>query len=455
MPELSVEATAIPGLLVVHLAVHGDHRGWFKENWQREKMVALGLPDFAPVQNNVSFNTTAGTTRGIHAEPWDKYVSAATGRFFGAWIDLREGDSFGTTYTCEVDEHTAVFVPRGVGNAFQTLEPDTAYSYLVNDHWSAEAVDEYCLVNLADPTAAITWPIPLDRAEMSDKDRSHPRLGEVRPVPPRRTLVLGAGGQLGTALQEAFPDTVAVTRDQLDLTDPTALSAWPWREYDTVINAAAYTQVDLAETDEGRVEAWRANATAVAQLALIASRHRLTLVHVSTDYVFDGTAAQHSEDEPVSPLGVYGQSKAAGDAAVATVERHYLIRTSWVVGAGKNFIATMESLARRDISPRVVDDQRGRLTHTSNLAAAIRHLLATSAEYGTYNVSDGGDPTTWADIARAVFVRHGRHPDDVTGVDSATYFAGQQAAPRPLNSVLDLTKITATGYAVPTYPLGT
>ncbi len=100
-PEIST--TPIPGLLVVRMPVHADNRGWFKENWQRAKMVAAGLPDFGPVQHNIAFNTSAGTTRGIHAEPWDKLVSVATGRVFGAWVDLRAGESFGTTFTAELD----------------------------------------------------------------------------------------------------------------------------------------------------------------------------------------------------------------------------------------------------------------------------------------------------------------------------------------------------------------
>ena len=136
MGELAVTPTNIPGLLVINLAVHADNRGWFKENWQRRKMVDLGLPDFGPVQNNMSFNTAAGATRGIHAEPWDKLVSLAAGRIFGAWVDLRPGDQFGRTFTLELGPETAVYVPRGVGNAFQTLEDETAYSYLVNEHWS-------------------------------------------------------------------------------------------------------------------------------------------------------------------------------------------------------------------------------------------------------------------------------------------------------------------------------
>ena len=100
---LGITTTPIPGFLRIDLTVHGDNRGWFKENWQREKMVALGLPDFGPVQNNISFNDEVGVTRGIHAEPWDKFVSVATGRVFGAWVDLREGPSFGTVYTTIID----------------------------------------------------------------------------------------------------------------------------------------------------------------------------------------------------------------------------------------------------------------------------------------------------------------------------------------------------------------
>ena len=178
---LAIEKTPIPGFLRIDLTVHGDNRGWFKENWQREKMLALGLPDFGPVQNNISFNNEVGVTRGIHAEPWDKFVSVATGRVFGAWVDLREGSSFGSVYTCEIDPSVAVFVPRGVGNAYQTLEPNTAYTYLVNDHWSADA--QYTFLNLADETVNIPWPIALTEAILSDKDRAHPRLTDVSPFP--------------------------------------------------------------------------------------------------------------------------------------------------------------------------------------------------------------------------------------------------------------------------------
>ncbi|WP_448441193.1 sugar nucleotide-binding protein [Mycolicibacterium sp. XJ2] len=442
--------TPIPGLVVWELPVHGDNRGWFKENWQREKMVALGLPDFKPVQNNVSLNESAGTTRGIHAEPWDKFISVATGRIFGAWVDLRDGPTFGATFTTEINPSRAVFVPRGVGNAFQTLEHNTAYIYLVNDHYSPDA--QYTSLNLADDTVAIDWPIPLERAELSAKDRENPPLADVKPIPPRKTLVLGAGGQLGRALREAFAGTPGVEfadRTDVELTAAGIESARRWREYQTIINAAAYTGVDAAETPEGRAAAWSTNVAGVAALARTAADNNITLVHISSDYVFDGDASDaYREDDPVSPLGVYGQTKAAGDLVVATVDRHYIIRTSWVIGDGNNFVRTMLSLADRGVNPSVVNDQHGRLTFTSEIARAIRHLIDTRAPYGTYNVTGSGSVTSWADIARRTFELAGHDPGRITDVTTEQYFAdaSKLVAPRPANSVLDLAKIQSVGF---------
>ncbi|WP_193605939.1 sugar nucleotide-binding protein [Nocardioides dongkuii] len=440
----TLETTPIPGLVVLRLDLREDARGWFKENWQREKMVALGLPDFGPVQNNMSFNAKRGTTRGIHTEPWDKFVSVANGRAFGAWVDMREGESFGAVFTVELDPATAVFVPRGVGNSYQTLEDGVTYSYLVNEHW--RPATPYPALDLADATVAIPWPIPLDEAEISDKDRANPTLAEAERMAPKKTLIIGANGQLGRALQVEFPDAELADLADLDVTDTDAVTAWPWHEYQLVLNAAAYTAVDAAETEEGRRAAWAANAQAPATLSLLAAEHRFTLVHYSSDYVFDGTAETHTEDEPLSPLGVYAQTKAAGDIAVGLAPRHYLLRTSWVIGEGKNFVRTMQTLAEKGVSPSVVDDQVGRLTFTSELSRATRHLLDADAPYGTYNLSNGGPATSWADLAKEVYRLSGRSADDVTPVSTEEYAAGKEMAARPSNSVLDLAKIVATGF---------
>jgi len=449
---LKAHETPIPGVVVYDLPVHGDNRGWFKENWQREKMVALGLPDFRPVQNNISFNEKAGTTRGIHAEPWDKFISVATGTIFGAWVDLREGPSFGAVYTAKLDPSQAIFIPRGVGNAFQTLEDNTTYTYLVNDHWSADAQGQYTFLNLADETAGISWPVPLEDAELSDKDKAHPRFADVVPMPAKKILVVGADGQLGKALRELYDSDATVEfagRAGFDVASVASFAERNWKNYSTIINAAAYTAVDTAETAEGRASAWAVNVAAVSRLARTAAEHDLTLVHVSSDYVFDGARESHDEAESFTPLGVYGQTKAAGDAVVSVVARHYVVRTSWVIGEGNNFVRTMASLAGRGIKPSVVNDQIGRLSFTQDIAAGIRHLLQTGAPYGTYNLSNDGPPQSWADIAADVYELCGASREEITGVSTAEYFEGKEAAPRPLNSTLDLSKLKATGFEVP------
>ncbi|MBA8792807.1 dTDP-4-dehydrorhamnose 3,5-epimerase [Friedmanniella endophytica] len=447
MADLTVTATPIPGLLLLALPVHGDNRGWFKENWQRAKMTALGLPDFGPVQNNVSYNASVGATRGFHAEPWDKYVSVAAGKIFGAWVDLREGPTFGTVFTTVMGPDAAVFVPRGVGNAFQTLEQGTVYSYLVNEHWSAEAKADYLFVNLADEQLAVDWPLPLVDAEMSQADRDHRRLAEVRPMPAKPVVIVGGNGQVGRALRRRLPGAVATDRSTLDLTDPDSVAAYPWREVGAIVNAAAWTAVDAAETPDGRRDCWRANVDGIAALVRVAAEHRLPLVHLSSDYVFDGTAEWHTEDEPLSPLGVYGQTKAAGDVLVGTLPEHWVLRTSWVIGDGGNFVRTMASLADRGVAPSVVDDQWGRLTFADDLARAVEHLLTTRPAPGVYNVSCDGPVQSWAEIAAAVYAARGKDPAVITPVSTETYGAGKALAPRPRHSALDLTKIIASGFA--------
>ncbi|MFR9805602.1 SDR family oxidoreductase [Pseudonocardia sp. RS010] len=264
-----------------------------------------------------------------------------------------------------------------------------------------------------------------------------------------RALILGAGGQLGKALAAALPDARALTRADLDLTDPAALAAVDWSSFDTVFNAAAYTRVDAAETLEGRPLAWAANATAPSALARIATEHDLRLVHVSTEYVFDGThEGPISENTPVAPLSAYGASKAAGDAAVATTPMHWIVRPTWVIGDGANFARTMRTLAHKGVRPTVVADQIGRPTLASDLAAGILQLL--ECDPGTYHLTNDGEPATWADVARFVFAASGRDPGDVTDTTTAAYFADKpDAARRPSNSVLDLSKARKAGVTLP------
>ena len=457
--ELKVTETGIPGLKVIDLAVHGDSRGWFKENWQREKMYTLGVPDKRWVQNNISFNEKRGATRGIHAEPWDKLISVATGSVFGAWVDLRAGsDTYGKAFTCVLDPSKAVYVPRGVGNSYQALEDGTAYTYLVDAHWSLEQKGSYTFVNLADPELAIAWPISLEQCEISDADRHHPLLKDVKPMLPKRTLVTGCNGQLGRAVRALAEERgIAGTFDFYDIdgfdfSDPDQYARIDWPLYGTVINCGAYTAVDKAETQEGRVAAWKANATGPALLSKACAEHGITLVHISSDYVFDGTKEVHDEDEPLSPLSVYGASKAAGDLAVSTCPAHYILRSSWVIGDGYNFVRTMMKLSDRVADPDdeldrvdVVDDQIGRLTFTDDMAEEIFRLLETEAPHGTYNLTCSGDPASWADIAREVFRLRNGNGCAVKPVTTAEYYRAAQRpiAMRPEKSSLGLSKVNS------------
>ena len=449
--QLKVEQTSIPGMLLFDLPVHGDPRGWFKENWQRAKMTQLGLPELGPVQNNVSFNAQRGVTRGIHAEPWDKYISIGSGRIFGAWVDLREGESFGTVFTAELDPSKAIFVPRGVGNAFQALEDNTVYMYLVNDHWSADSQSLYTFLNLADETADIQWPIPLVECELSEKDQNHPRLKDVKPMKPRNVLITGSDTVIGKALRAALPSADFIDSSELNTsTDIGELRAW--RQYDIIINANAYMKVDNAETPSGREEAWRENVQTVTDLARIANEHLITLIHFSSDYIFDGTRSSYDEDVAPSPINTFGQTKAAADAVVATVPRHYIVRTAWLIGEGKSFIDNMRQYSNDGLSPRVVDDQTGRPTFAPDLAEFVAFLVknlqnGTPAEYGTYNFTNDGTPTTWAKLAAQVFAAGESDLAPVTPITTDEYqVENPDAAKRPISNVLQLDKVKLLGF---------
>jgi len=177
-----VTATSIPGLYAVEIPVLSDRRGWFKESYQRAKLEEQGLPRLDVVQNNVSYNEEVGVTRGIHAEPWEKYISPAAGRVFCAIVDLRAGSGFGRVETFELATGRAIFVPRGCGNSYCTLEPHTVYSYLVNEHWHPGIA--YPSVDLFDSDLDIGWPLARDEMVISEKDLANPPLSAVTPVQP-------------------------------------------------------------------------------------------------------------------------------------------------------------------------------------------------------------------------------------------------------------------------------
>lgn len=263
----------------------------------------------------------------------------------------------------------------------------------------------------------------------------------------KRYLITGCNGQVGLALQRLYPEAAAYGRDQLDITDEALLETIDWSKFEVILNGAAYVNADHSETPEGRQKTWMVNAMGVRNLTKISQKHNLHLIHISSEYVFDGTKDNHSEDEPFSPLSVYGQAKAAADIIVSLLPKYHILRTSWVVGDGHNFVKTMKKLADIRIDPRVVEDQHGRLTFASEIVRAISHILEHGVAYGTYNISNSGKIKSWAEIAADVFELAGHDRHRVTPISTEEYKKDKHPfAIRPENSDMDLSKIQATGF---------
>ncbi|MGH7156936.1 MAG: SDR family oxidoreductase [Candidatus Saccharimonadales bacterium] len=260
-----------------------------------------------------------------------------------------------------------------------------------------------------------------------------------------KILITGANGQVGRALSEIYPGAIQTDASRLDIADNEALQKFDWGSLQVIINTASYTNVDGAETPEGEAIAWKVNDKAVGYLAEIANQKEMVLVHISTDYVFDGKKEVHTEDEPVNPLGVYGHSKAGGDKNAARANKHYIVRSSWVVGDGKNFARSILAAAREHDELKVVADQFGRPTFATELARIIDFLLTNQAPYGTYNGSNSGDIVNWADFARAIIKEAGLNTQ-VTDTTAAQYFAGKISSERPVHSAFDLSKLESLGY---------
>lgn len=277
-----------------------------------------------------------------------------------------------------------------------------------------------------------------------------------------KVLVLGAPGQLGHELmQAAWPAGTALaglSYPEFDMADPACIDrAVADHDCDVVVNATAYTAVDKAESEKDLAHA--VNAAGVERLGLACKAKGVPLIHVSTDYVFDGTKdGVYVETDPVCPVNVYGATKEAGEALLrATWERHVILRTSWVYAAhGANFIKTMLRFGRERAEMKVVNDQFGTPTSAADLAAAIVKIAGqivgkTDAPWGTYHLTGGGGWISWADFAEHIFRRleqaEGKRPVLIP-IPASDY---PTPAARPTNSRLDCAKVRAA-FGVDTPP---
>lgn len=234
----------------------------------------------------------------------------------------------------------------------------------------------------------------------------------------------GAGGQLGLALRDELPEARFLTHEDVDVTDRRAVQS-VLDGAELVIHCAAMTNVDGCEDDPQAAEA--VNAHGARYVAEAAGR----VIHLSTDYVFDGRKeGEYAEDDATNPINVYGRTKLAGEEAVLATGRGLVVRTSWVFGEGRNFVRSIVAADAAGKQLRVVGDQRGRPTHAAGLARAVAYLAGRD-DTGVIHVAGDGDPCSWADLAEAAV----GHP--VERVSTAQWAA---PAPRPRNSVLCLSK---------------
>lgn len=363
--DLSVTETGIGGLKVVDLAVHGDSRGWFKENWQRAKMTELGIPDFRVVQNNISYNEKRGVTRGIHAEPWDKFISVARGSVFGAWVDLREGsETFGKVFTCTLDPSKAIYVPRGVGNSFQALEDGTVYTYLVDAHWSLELKKTYTFVNLADPELGIEWPIPLQDAVVSEADLNHPFLKDVIPMAPKRTLVIGSETEVGNAIksivghQSSMGSYVFFDGATFDISDPRTYQSIDGSLYGAIINCSAGDGDGVMASAEFESGNWTAEDMGSVLLARFCAEYGIDLVCISslTTSRIDCECGSSVLD---NGLLEFGLSEMMNEVAAQNCPNHYIVRKDCPLSS---------------------------MTDNRSIAKTILDLLENKLPYGTYSM---------------------------------------------------------------------
>lgn len=283
-----------------------------------------------------------------------------------------------------------------------------------------------------------------------------------------RILVTGTSGQLAQSLLECGMrtnvDVVAMRRPQLDLSIPATIrTSLADVRPDLVVSAAAYTAVDKAESEEGLALA--INGQGSGEVASVCERLGIPLIHISTDYVFDGTkSAPYVETDPVAPQSAYGRSKLAGEIAVAKAcSRHVILRTAWVHSPfGNNFVKTMLRLAATRPELGVVDDQIGCPTYAPHLATAILAIAAQlpgsragQAPWGIYHAAGGGE-ATWCGFAREIFRQSGERGGvavKVNAIGSADY---PTPAKRPANSRLDCSKLEATfGVRLPVWQDGT
>jgi dTDP-4-dehydrorhamnose 3,5-epimerase len=344
-----------------------------------------------------------------------------------------------------IEPGVAFFLPKGVANSYQALNDGTTYVYLVDGVWKPGLT--YEAIDLFDESLAVQWPIGQELVSVSPKDSANPPFTPQEASIPRPWIIFG-DGQVAKAVRQLDVDSRLVTRSNFDFATASVqqlVDSIPPNS--VVINAAAYTRVDDCESPSGFTKAMDVNFHFVENLAAACREQSATLVHFSSDYVFDGeNIGEYTEEDRPNPRSRYGITKMLGDQAARKCPHHYIIRTSWVFGEGPNFISTVLRLARSGQPLKVVSDQIGRPTSSSELARFASHLVDGGHDFGTYNLSLDGRPLTWFELAQTALELAKLDQSLLQPVTTEEYSDGKGLAPRPPNGMLNLKKAAGVGF---------
>ncbi len=444
---MKVTKTKFKGLLVIQTDVYGDHRGWFTESYTKKKFVKNGI-DIDFIQDNQSYSAQKGTLRGIHFQTnpkaQTKMIRCTRGAIIDTVVDLRKGsDTYKQWFSIELsaDNKKQLFIPKGFGHAFLTITDDVEVQYKVDEYYSKENDRS---IRFDDHEIGVKWHI--DNPILSEKDLNAPLLKDSDVDFSIKVLVTGVKGQLGydvvKRLNALGIENLGVDIDDFDITNKEQTEDFISNyNPDVVVHCAAYTAVDKAEDDKEKCYAINVDGT--RNIAEACKKIDAKMVYISTDYVFDGEGVEaHLEDKSTNPVNYYGYSKELGENAVREIlEKHFIIRTSWVYGKnGNNFVKTMLKLAQTRNELNIIDDQIGAPTYTPDLALLTCDMIQTT-KYGTYH-GVNENYCSWYDFAIDIFKKAGIEMK-VNPIDTSEY---PTKAKRPLNSRLSKERLDKNGF---------
>lgn len=463
--------TALPGVMIIERPTFADDRGFFRETFRKKHLEEHLGRQLEFLQANHS-RSSKGTLRGIHIAPWDKLITVTGGEVQAVIVDTRpDSPTFGRSVSLHLTDKAprSLFVPAGCGNSFLVLSEQADYTYLTTEYW---APGKEFNIAYNDPDLNIAW--ANSEPTLSEKDQTNPSLREVFPekfsgslaASASNILILGGKGNLGNQLAKLLPGALVWDRDDLDVTDPIAVTTkfndlGQAKKIDTVINCTAFNDLDAAEENPGL--AVTLNVTAPRMLAEAAKQHNLTFVHYSTGYVFSGEDGvnEHPETAMPNPNSVYAASKLAGEQAVQSVGgRYYILRTNVLFGpmgpgeaAKKSVVDVMYNIGKEKKKLRGIINEFSNFTYTPDLARATVELLQAKPPYGLYHMTNEGFGS-WYDLSKAIFTLSGWQvldsepiggldalPERTIVIEKITGDQYPRAAKRPTSAVLQNTKL--------------